>query len=210
MADPVLRYVKPLDLDHLQTVLEGGAWPTEPLPSKLSLEPVAEAINALHTGLSGTQIDAALVEPLHRALAGLSRREAADMRVWHWLCVRFDALVWRRWEGGPPLPETLGGELGVAMSRRFLGRAVSMALVATPLHACGGPQSSSMTATTTSSSAKPSRIRTLSRRYSSGRSACTARPPKHALLPLRNEASPSAGPQHDGFSSAFRPPSSRY
>ena len=122
MSEKVLRYAKPLDMDHLQGVLEGATWPAEPLPSGIELDPVVDAIDGLPAGAAGTELDKLLVEPLHRALAGMTRRQAADMRVWHWLAVRFEDHVWRRWKGGKPLPDQLGPELGVAMSRRFLGK----------------------------------------------------------------------------------------
>jgi hypothetical protein len=73
--------------------------------------------------MTGSSLDTALVEPVHRALAGLTHAEAADMRVWHWLCsVAFPDLVWRRWrQGGSPSEQDLAAALTDSMVRRFAG-----------------------------------------------------------------------------------------
>src|SRR4051794_22111296 len=103
----VLRYAKNLTSDHLDEVLSGRRWPTEGLATRIPLDPVSDAVRSLGTDVAGTAIDRALVEPLHRALP-MTRREAADPRVWQWLCVeQFPDLVWRRWSGQPPPPEQL-------------------------------------------------------------------------------------------------------
>lgn len=123
MSDRLVRLYKPLDLDHLQAVLEGAAWSVEPLASSVPLDPLREAVASLDASRRGTEIDRALVEPCHRALSALSRRDAADMRIWHYLTVKeCPDLVWRRWKGEAPQPEDVGAALGTAMSRRFLGR----------------------------------------------------------------------------------------
>jgi Family of unknown function (DUF6339) len=120
--DRVQRFAKPLDFDHLEEMLGGARWPTEPLPTEIDINPAGEAISSLDSTLKASAIDAALVEPLHRALP-LTRREAADPRVWQWLCVKaFPGLVWRRWSEGAPLPEMLKEALTPALGTRFLAR----------------------------------------------------------------------------------------
>lgn len=118
----VNRYAKTLDFDHLEEVLAGSRWPSEPLPNEIPLEPVREAVSSVNSH-SGSALDAPLIEPLHRALP-LTRRQAADPNLWQWLCVsEFPDLVWRRWGAGAPLPEMLRDALTSSMGPRFLARA---------------------------------------------------------------------------------------
>lgn len=120
--DYVQRFVKPLDYQLLEEVLTGTRRPVEPLPTPVPLDPVREAVGSLDPGYGQSELDQALLEPLHRSLP-MSAREAADMRVWHWLCaVEFPELVWRRWRrGGVPAEGEAGQALTTALSRRFLG-----------------------------------------------------------------------------------------
>jgi hypothetical protein len=122
MAQLLQRYAKPLDFDHLQAVLEGASWASESLSSRIPAESVREAIASVPSTLTGTDIDRELVEPLHRSLAHLSRREGADMRVWHLLCVQSRQLIWRRWLGEVPSPGEMGSSMTVTLSGRFLGK----------------------------------------------------------------------------------------
>ena len=116
----VLRFAKSLPDDRLEDVLGGGRWPTEPLATTLPLDPVKAAVGSLRPEVAESAIDAELVEPVHRALP-LSRREAADPRVWQWLCItQFQDLVWRRWAGETPAPEALREALKARMYPRFL------------------------------------------------------------------------------------------
>ncbi len=118
----VVRYSKSLGPDHLEDVLGGGLWPTEPLTSAIPLEVVRVAVDGVPSEVTGAAIDAQLLEPLHQALP-LTRREAADPRVWQWLCVTsFPDLVWRRWAGEVPPPEMLKDSLLPKYHPRFLAR----------------------------------------------------------------------------------------
>jgi hypothetical protein len=109
--------------------LEGNILPTElrdpPIELAPLVEAVGEAIGKLEAATGNRQrarVDGELVEPLHRALATLARREAADMRTWHWLtAAAFPELVWRRWHGAPPAPSGVGDALAGELPRRFLG-----------------------------------------------------------------------------------------
>jgi hypothetical protein len=119
----VQRFAKNLTSEHLEEVLGGARWPTEQLQTEVPLELVETAVASVGPEVTGSAIDGALVEPLHNALSGLTRREAADPKVWQWLCViKFPGLVWRRWAGQEPLPEMLHEELTPARYERFLCR----------------------------------------------------------------------------------------
>jgi hypothetical protein len=117
------RYTKPLNHDLLQDVLAGNRQPVEPLPTRISIEPLRTAITGIKGELTQSELDQALVEPVHRALADLTPREAADMRLWHWLCAaQLPELVWRRWRRqGVPTGDELPDALTSQMERRFLG-----------------------------------------------------------------------------------------
>ena len=119
----VRRYREPLSARRLAEALTGVEPPTERLDTDVAMEPLRRAIESLPASASGSAIDGALVEPVHAALQNLTRAEAADMRVWHWLCsAQFPSLVWRRWRAaGTPEEHELAGALTDSMARRFIG-----------------------------------------------------------------------------------------
>ena len=119
----LLRVRDALSPSRLPEVLRGEAPATERLASEIALEPLREAIGSLAGDVAGSAIDGALVQPVHEALLGLKRADAADMRVWHWLCaVEFSDLVWRRWRGtAAPQEHELDVALTDSLVRRFLG-----------------------------------------------------------------------------------------
>jgi hypothetical protein len=120
----VQRFAKSLTNDRLEEVLGGGRWATESLATAIPIEGVQAAVSSVPAEATKSAIDGALVEPLHSALGDLTRREAADPRVWQWLCVaQFPDLVWRRWAGQSPQPGMLHEALTSAMCPRFLCRA---------------------------------------------------------------------------------------
>jgi Family of unknown function (DUF6339) len=128
MPEMLHRFSKPLNRDLLEDLLVRGAKPpAEPTPTSVRLSPLREAVgDALKNfdAKNRTALDAALVEPVHRSLRDLSRREAADMRVWHWLCAsEFPQLVWRRWRAAASIPsaEELPQALTTSTAGRFLG-----------------------------------------------------------------------------------------
>lgn len=119
----VQRFSQALNAHQLPRAIEAGGFRTEELPSKIPLNDLRDRIDAvLNRRLEGSGLDRELVEPVHASLKNLSRREAADMRVWHWLCVtQFPDLVVRRWDMDG-VPST---HLGLTSSvvDRFLGKA---------------------------------------------------------------------------------------
>lgn len=119
MAESVRRYSKPLTPSDLAATLKGNQQPAEDLATPVRLDAVAAAIDSIGD-TRGAEIDAKLIEPLHRALP-LSLREAADMRVWHWLTVRFPEIVWHRWPKYHQQWQETEELPGEAVSR-FLGR----------------------------------------------------------------------------------------
>jgi hypothetical protein len=120
MADVVRQFSKPMSAAGLASALRGESQPSEPLVTVIPLTAVANAIAATD-GFSGPAIDGVLIEPLHRAMSGLTVREAADMRVWHWLTLHFRELIWRRWRDYLKQWEESEELSGEAVAR-FLGR----------------------------------------------------------------------------------------
>lgn len=99
-------------------------------PTRLNSESVGSMVdldafrhNALQAlaGPEKSKADAVMAVELHKAFAGrVSSRDAADMRMWHWVAVSQCAdLVWLRWLGGVPSdPEA---SLTASLRGRFLG-----------------------------------------------------------------------------------------
>lgn len=76
--------------------------------------------NAEASSIVRARLDRELAAPLYRALTGLSRRDAADMQFWHWLCVcQFQDIVWYRWYGR--IPVDFSGSISTSLAERFLG-----------------------------------------------------------------------------------------
>jgi hypothetical protein len=121
--DQIRRLVQPLTIARLEGALRGEILPTAALSTAVDAAGLDDAIRSLPGDASGSELDIALVEPLHRALSGLTRSDAADMRTWHWMtAVAHPDFVWRRWRPeGPPEASLLTDVLGEAMVRRFAG-----------------------------------------------------------------------------------------
>ena len=84
-------------------------------------ETFARLLEETSEGAERSFWDARLVEPLHQALV-ISRRQAADMRLWHWLCIsELQDIVWERWHG--KIPGNLAEALTESLAGRFLGTA---------------------------------------------------------------------------------------
>jgi hypothetical protein len=119
MPELVRRYTKPLTSAGLAAALRGEEQPTETLATAIPLDAVAAAIGGV-ADCEGSEIDGRLIGPLHQAIP-LTLREAADMRVWHWLTVRFQNIVWQRWPSYHRQWQETEELTGEAVSR-FLGR----------------------------------------------------------------------------------------
>jgi hypothetical protein len=122
----IARLSKPLTRESLLHALAGQQLPTETLSVSISADRFSEAVTAalltLDEGTTGSSLDGALAEAVHSSLAGLPRREASDMRVWHWVCAALrPEVVWRRWSSGVPLAEDVPSVLGSKMVPRFAG-----------------------------------------------------------------------------------------
>lgn len=120
MAALIRRYSKPLTAAGLAAALKGDEQPSEALSTTIPLNSVTTAIESVGD-VRGSEIDGRLIAPLHRGMSALTLREAADMRVWQWLTVKFQAVVWRRWPKYHEQWEETGELTGEAVSR-FLGR----------------------------------------------------------------------------------------
>lgn len=100
-------------------------FPDEAIEPGVALDDLEAAITRILEGeYMDTSIDQELVEPLWSALGSLSRRDASDMRVWHWLSVeKFPELVVKRWtqlESKDKLVAT-DKPVGPSLADHFLG-----------------------------------------------------------------------------------------
>lgn len=121
------RFQEPTTAVRLREILENGEEElSESTGHEVDLNEVRDRIQII-TGLASGATsqqraywDQLLIEPLHQALRKVPRSVAADMRLWHRLCViEFPEFVWLRWLGR--VPENVGTSLTDAMVQRFLG-----------------------------------------------------------------------------------------
>lgn len=136
------RYVMPVPISSLPEVLRSSSeQATESLGGEVDFGQCFEVIDQVREDTSSvrqrSRWDAEIAGPLHAALEPhLTRRDANDPRLWHWLCTatQFREYVWLRWHGLVPadfdaaladgdLPRRfLGGASLVGMSRNALAR----------------------------------------------------------------------------------------
>lgn len=124
----IMRLASPLRATELPAVLSPGARleavPTGNAVQWDEVEQILEEISNV-TAVSAprfqpSDLDQRMASALHRALRPLTRRDAADMRLWHWLCVGpLQDFVWVRWHGSKP--GDIGAALTTGMIDRFLG-----------------------------------------------------------------------------------------
>ena len=128
MSTNLRRFRNPITPERLPEILsEDDATLSEPLEIYAEFGPLNDVLQHLRsqtqnpTSLERAAWDRELVEPLHTALRSLPKREASDMRVWHWLCVvELSDLVWFRWHGS--VPEHPASDVFTpALHGRFLG-----------------------------------------------------------------------------------------
>lgn len=102
-----------------------GAIPWEPLGLTVDLTEVRRVTQELLRDVTDRPSwDREMVKPVHQALAGLSRRDAADLRFWHWFSINaLPSVVWERWHGSVPEAADVPAVLGQSKSLagRFLG-----------------------------------------------------------------------------------------
>jgi hypothetical protein len=113
----------------LEALRQARDLPVIDLPGQVDLCLLDAAIKeAIEGGISETDLDTFLVEPLHRCLRAMADPLRTDMRIWHWLTVvRYPQVVWLRWRGSVPAdPEegfVVGNDRRPVPAIRFLGRA---------------------------------------------------------------------------------------
>ena len=121
------RYVRPVREGELARVLDDPVTvESEPLNTEADLADIREVFERVledHPQARRAEravLDRALAEPLHRALAHLTTRQASDMGFWHWLCIAgLPEVVSWRWYGAATIPtEALKQR---ALAERFLG-----------------------------------------------------------------------------------------
>ena len=207
MDEYLPRFAKPLQRERLAKTLTGERPATEPLPTKIKAEKLRAALSDLDPSATGAKIEEALVEPFHKAFEGLTRREAADMRLWHYVAViEGPDIIWRRWNRGvvPPPGCRLDAHRsdqhpvsGQGKSQRRQPEHLRPALV----DGGGAPR-----ATTTTLPAWPFETRTRSKPSLSGSLGSTPRPLERACA--SSTASPKmtvAGPRRGCSSACLRP-----
>lgn len=126
MSTSLKRYARPVAAGELGRVLEGSlTLEAESIGTVVDLSEVREIYEdavARYSGRGNAEravLDRELVEPLHRAMRHLSRRDAADMRLWHWLCTaELPDLVSWRWYGSENIPRE---DLTQSLAGRFIG-----------------------------------------------------------------------------------------
>lgn len=120
------RYTDPVRHAQLALALERPTYlPVESIGTSADFTVLRETFARLRRetpeGAERSFWDAGLVEPLHKAL-DISHRQAADMRLWHWLCVsELQDIVWERWHG--KIPDNCAEALSESLAGRFLGTA---------------------------------------------------------------------------------------
>lgn len=127
MTVELRRLTVPLTIRQLAAVMQDPRYiESEPLGPAADFNEVRSVFdrfyneNAEASSVERARLDRELAVPLHRALIGLSRRDATDMQFWHWLCVcQFQDIVWYRWYGR--IPTDFSGTISASLAERFLG-----------------------------------------------------------------------------------------
>lgn len=126
----LMRYARPLVPAQLADVLAGRSDPeVEATRYTFSLDDFKNELASARASIPPHStprqrafMDARLAPHLHSALKQLVRRDAADMRIWHWLCTSpLKEFVLLRWRGDePPQPSAA---LTPGLVAHFLGSA---------------------------------------------------------------------------------------
>ena len=121
------RITIPLTIRQLAVALQDfSKIETEPLGLTADFNEVKTAFEDFYSKNAGAssakraKLDRELAIPLHKALAHLTKRNATDMHMWHWLCVdAFSNIVWYRWYGN--IPDEISDKISPSLAERFLG-----------------------------------------------------------------------------------------
>lgn len=124
MSTPLYRFKEAVRPDALPAILAGECLPdVESVGILADLDSVRAEFERVRKAFPSerAQWDRHIAVVLHGVLRSLTRRQAADMRFWHWLCtVEMAEFVWLRWHGSVPEDMTVA-ESQRALSERFLG-----------------------------------------------------------------------------------------
>lgn len=119
-----VRQVRQRELGRLLKDLSGVE--SEPVGAEADLAEVKDVFQGVlkkypeWRRIDRAVLDRELVEPLHRSLAHLPRRDALDMRLWHHLCtIELYDVVCFRWYGAAAVPPEAVEQRSLA--ERFLG-----------------------------------------------------------------------------------------
>ena len=99
----------------------------EKVKSEVDLTDLSKLVDQLILeNIKGSNLDARLVECVHKTFKPLPSHVLTDMRMWHWLCViRYPNIPWLRWRGSIPVDPEDGFTVGTGKkhvpSLRFLG-----------------------------------------------------------------------------------------
>lgn len=128
MVIELKRFSVPLTIRQLPAALrDSSSIESESLGMSADFDEVQSVFETFHSehGDEATErvrarLDWELAVPLHKALTGLSRRNATDMQFWHWLCIcQFQDIVWYRWYGH--MPTDFSGVISTSLAERFAG-----------------------------------------------------------------------------------------
>ena len=99
----------------------------EKVKSQVDLTDLSKLVDQLILeNIKGSNLDARLVQCVHKTFKPLPSHVLTDMRMWHWLCViRYPNIPWLRWRGSIPVDPEDGFTVGTGKkhvpSLRFLG-----------------------------------------------------------------------------------------
>ncbi len=128
MSEVLLRLKAPLISNGLISALRNpDTISVEKVNAEIDLSDLSKLIDQLILeNVTGSDLDARLVECVHKTFKSLPSHILTDMRMWHWLCViRYPNIPWLRWRGNIPVDPEDGFTVGTGKkhvpSLRFLG-----------------------------------------------------------------------------------------
>ena len=128
MSEVLFRLKAPLISNGLISALRNpDSISVEKVNKDIDLSDLSKLIDQLILeNVTGSNLDARLVECVHKTFKSLPAHILTDMRMWHWLCViRYPNIPWLRWRGNIPVDPEDGFTVGTGKkhvpSLRFLG-----------------------------------------------------------------------------------------